>query len=260
MSEADPSQQPRQPNSGQGPCTADSCTAEACTKPSCKVDVRCYKDEKDHMPVLGEEVEASEAIASSKQSDGDLSEGNDAPAILSATEKDSEDTSSAESDLEDTDVEINIKPLDRTNVSLQKSNALAESTDHASLTSQGTVSTAVAPQRMPRDLGSSATEGSTDDKDDLPDIKRTAGADRGRNSSAPSVAALVSKFRRMGQSPEQDQHTDGTQEQEQASVGSNSKFIQSYRQRSEDSDNEDSLLSAVSSDNANEARSSLVVF
>lgn len=102
---------------------------------------------------------------------------------------------------------------------------------------------------------SSLAMGSADNATDSEDPCRTTGANRGRNSSAPSVAALVSKFRRLEQSP-----ADCVQEQDQASVESNSRFIQSYRHRSEDSDKDDSLLSTVTSDGACDGRPSLAVY
>lgn len=83
----------------------------------------------------------------------------------------------------------------------------------------------------------------------LQDENPATGGSRCRNSSAPSVAALVSKFRRMERNPEHEEQADTAQEQDEASLESNSRFIQSYRHRSEDSDNEDSLLSTESSEN-----------
>ncbi|KAJ3478246.1 hypothetical protein NLG97_g8631 [Lecanicillium saksenae] len=224
------------------------------SKESRKFDVKCYKEEKIHMPVVGEEVEISEESAFPSHSGRESS-----ATILSVTEKDDDDASAAPTtDFEDTDVEINTKSVDRTSVPVQ-AKAVPEPVDHGSLSSHDTVSTSVASQRMSQGHSSSATAGSTDDEDDSSDTQQTSGSDRVRNSSAPSVAALVSKFRRMAQSPDQTQQTDDTQDQDQASVGSNSKFIQSYRQRSEDGENEDSLLSAASTDTANETRTGLRV-
>lgn len=80
----------------------------------------------------------------------------------------------------------------------------------------------------------------TDQGAGLQDENPATGGSRCRNSSAPSVAALVSKFRRMERNPEHEEQVDTGQEQDVASLESNSRFIQSYRERSEDSDNEDS--------------------
>lgn len=97
-----------------------------------------------------------------------------------------------------------------------------------------------------RTIGSSAQFQEPYKQPDLEETPPTSKASQARNSSAPSVAALVSKFRLMEQRPVPDQNEDGPEEQDELSLESNSRFIQSYRERSEDSDNEESLLSTVS--------------
>lgn len=93
-------------------------------------------------------------------------------------------------------------------------------------------------------------------KADNTEISAPSKASQTRKSSSPSVSALVNKFRRMEQTP--DDQAEGA-EQDEASVESNSRFIQSYRQRSEDSDNEDSMLSTVTADSTGEVKNPLVV-
>ncbi|XWX01020.1 hypothetical protein V2A60_009045 [Cordyceps javanica] len=134
-------------------------------------------------------------------------------------------------------------------------------TGEDSLRTRNPGSTPTRTQSASRGQCPSANQGSTDNGHNLEDQPQSTEAKRGRNSSAPSVAALVSKFRRMEQSPEQVHPADDcAQEQDQVSVDSNSRFIQSYRQRSEDTDNENSFLSTVSGDKAGDGRPTLAVY
>lgn len=154
-----------------------------------------------------------------------------------------------------------ISSQDKANVAETEPSSPFESPNEDSLYSQDSGSTSPLSQVTSSDQKSSvADDGGAIGKVDLGATPRATEVSRGRKSSAPSVAALVSKFRQMQHSPESDQHADGPQEQDQASVDSNSRFIQSYRQRSEDDDNENSLLSNVSSDNSDDVRPKLAVY
>lgn len=153
-----------------------------------------------------------------------------------------------------------ISSQDKTNVARTEPSSPFESPNEDSLYSQDSGSTSPLSQVTSSEQKSSVADDGAIVEADLGATPRATEVSRGRNSSAPSVAALVSKFRQMQHSPESDQHADGPQEQDQASVDSNSRFIQSYRQRSEDDDNENSLLSNVSSDNSDDVRPKLAVY
>lgn len=179
-------------------------------------------------------------------------------ALSNAEAADQNSVHSDTPDFEANDSHAKVASQDSTAVNQPESDASDESTDEDS-ESQASASTSALSHKRSREPSSSATKYSAANEDDLEDALRQGATNQERKSSAPSVAALVSKFRRMQQSPGHSQQGDGTPEQDQESLESNSKFIQSYRQRSEDGEVEDSMLSTVSSDNAGEGRPTLVV-
>ncbi|KAM3458429.1 hypothetical protein NHJ6243_007430 [Beauveria neobassiana] len=227
-----------------------------------KSDAEPNESETDNLAIMETVDDAKESTSQSaatprSQSNTYIAKvtGKSTDASLKKSDSRSDDTES-----NDAQVEPDVKCQDKPPVGHAEAASALESIDEDTLHLKEADSASALSQSTSCDLFCAATKASAVSEADPEYGPRPTEATRGRNSSAPSVAALVSKFRRMEQPPENTHHSDGTQEQDEVSVDSNSRFIQSYRQRSEDTDNENSLLSTVSSDNAGNERPSLAVY
>ncbi|KAM3514888.1 hypothetical protein MY11210_001493 [Beauveria gryllotalpidicola] len=228
-----------------------------------KIDTEPNESETDNPTIMERgDDDAHESTSQSAAANGSQSNTFIAKATGKSTDASLKESNSRSDDTESDNAQVktDVTCQDKPPVGHTEAASALESTDEDTLHSKEADSASALSQSTSCDQFSAATKDSALSEADPEDGPRPTEATRGRNSSAPSVAALVSKFRRMEQPPENTHHSDGTQEQDEVSVESNSRFIQSYRQRSEDTDNENSLLSTVSSDNAGNERPSLAVF
>ncbi|KAK8149059.1 hypothetical protein G3M48_008319 [Beauveria asiatica] len=227
-----------------------------------KIDTEPNESGTDSLAVMETGDGANESTSQSAAAPGSQSNIFIAKVTGESTDASLKESNSGSDDIESDNsrAEPDVKCQDKPPAGHTEAAPALESIDEDTLHSKEADSASALSQSTSCDQFSAATKESAISEADPEYGPRPTEATRGRNSSAPSVAALVSKFRRMEQPPEFTHHSDGTQEQDDGSVESNSRFIQSYRQRSEDTDNENSLLSTVSSDNAGNERPSLAVF
>ncbi|OAA36959.1 hypothetical protein BBO_07934 [Beauveria brongniartii RCEF 3172] len=227
-----------------------------------KIDTEPNESGTDNLAIMETGDDANESTSQSAAAPASQSNSFTAKVTGKSTEASLKESNSCSDDTESDNAraEPDVKCQDKPPVGHTEAAPALESIDEDTLHSKEADSASALSQSTSCDQFSAATKDSAISEADPEYGPRPTEATRGRNFSAPSVAALVSKFRRMEQPPENAHHSDGTQEQDEVSVESNSRFIQSYRQRSEDTDNENSLLSTVSSDNASNERPSLAVF